>query len=148
MTCSLTILSGLLLTSHTFFDDITKYFVDANKRQTVLRKIKRHIGEVVCISVWYNLISLLLNYLRFSAYEYLRKWVESNVNICYKPCYLFLILKSVFPLSWWAQTCPLCIITLLLRTKFRAALSYCVAFPQQVFINNRVFKRNILSRVP
>jgi len=57
MTYSLTILSGLLLTSHPLLDDISKYSADANVRQTVLRKIKRHIGEVICVSVWRNLIS-------------------------------------------------------------------------------------------
>jgi hypothetical protein len=47
MTYSLKILSGLVLTSHPFLDDISKYFAVASERQTVLRKIKSHIGELI-----------------------------------------------------------------------------------------------------
>jgi len=65
MTYSLKILFGLLLTSHPLLQDISKSFVDANELQTALRKIKCHIGELIRISGWRNLISYLLTIYHF-----------------------------------------------------------------------------------
>ena len=57
MTYSLKSLSGLVLNSHPLLDDISKYFADDSERQTVLRKIKIHIGDIIRKSGWHNLIS-------------------------------------------------------------------------------------------
>lgn len=57
MTYSLKSLSGLVLNIHPLLDDISKYFADDSERQTVLRKIKIHIGDIIRKSGWHNLIS-------------------------------------------------------------------------------------------